>query len=526
MVGATPALAHATLRDTSPSNGAKLDAAPRTLTLSFSEGVDASSGSVRLFRADGTTIALGRAAHASGDSRVLGVAVPKLGDGAYVVTWRVVSEDSHPVQGAFTFTVGDATAVDDASIASLLQERGGSRSVGIAYAASRALAFGSLLLVVGGILFVLLVWPEGRTAPRVRRTLVIALGVLVGASIANLFLQGVYASGLGLGKVFDSTVVSDVVSTRFGRVYLVRFGLLVLALPVFEVFVRASRLPRWWTPVAGALGVALVATPGFAGHAAIGSHEPYALIADVAHVGAASAWLGGIAFLTLFVLPRRTDDLKAVVRRYSDVAFWAVVVLVGTGLFQGWRQVGTVDALTSTSYGRLLIVKSALVAGMLAVGWLSRRAVHARWSPDTASRVRRTVGIETVAAVAVLIATSLLVNAVPAKTVAAAPQSGELSSPTLLVNYTLSPGRAGSNAIHLYTQTTTGQPKPVEEMTLTFSLPGRGIASIPVKLEIAGPGHYQALALELPIKGRWRMDVTARTSAVDQETFTGTVEIR
>ena len=147
-------------------------------------------------------------------------------------------------------------------------------------------------------------------------------------------------------------------STRFGRVYLVRVGLLVLALPVIEVFVRAARLPRWWPVVGGGLGLAIVATPGFAGHAAVGDYEPFALAADVAHVGAASVWLGGLAMLTLFVLPRRADDLKALVRRYSEVAFWAVVVLVATGLFQGWRQVGSVDALTSTRYGTLLMIKT------------------------------------------------------------------------------------------------------------------------------------------------------------------------
>jgi copper transport protein len=225
-------------------------------------------------------------------------------------------------------------------------------------------------------------------------------------------------------------------------------------------------------------------------------------------------------------MPRRTDDLKVPVRRYSEVAFWAVTVLVATGVFQGWRQVGTVDALTGTPYGKLLIVKTAFVAAMLGFAWLSRRATHAKWSPDTASRVRATVAIETAIAVGVLVVTSLLVNAVPAKTLAAAPQSGELTSATLLVDYTVSPGRAGTNEIHLYALTKAGQPKEIPEMTLKLSLPGRGIAAIPVPLEVAGPGHYQSLSFTIPIKGRWRLDVVARTTEVDQETFEGTVDIR
>ena len=203
---ATPAAAHATLRDTSPSNGAKLNAAPKQLTLRFSEGVAATSGSVRLFRSDGRTIVLASPSHPDGARDAIAVDVPKLGDGAYVVTWRVVSEDSHPVQGAFTFTVGNAKAADDASVASLLQQRGGSSVVGAVYGVSRAIAFGAMMLLIGGVAFVLLVWPAGRTHPGVRRLVVGAFVVLTVATVANLLLQGAYASGLGLGKTVDSTV--------------------------------------------------------------------------------------------------------------------------------------------------------------------------------------------------------------------------------------------------------------------------------------------------------------------------------
>lgn len=498
---------------------------PKTITLTFSESVDASLGAIRVFAASGERLDSGSPTHPNGAGSQIAVSSGIKKDGAYVVTWRVISADSHPVQGAFTFVVGDARVANESSIASLLHQKGGSKVVGVAYGTSRAFAFGSMLLLIGGLAFLVLVWPEGRTHAGARRAVWLALAVLSVASIANIALQGAYAAGVGLAKAVDPDVVGDVVSARFGQVYLVRLGLLVIAALLVRMFFGGEP-PSWWRWVAGAVGVGIVATPGFAGHAAIGSNKPFALIADVAHVGAASLWLGGLAMLTLLVLPRRTDDLKATVRRYSEVAFWSVVVLVCTGVFQGWRQVGTLDALKTTPYGKLLIVKTALVAAMLGFAWLSRRATHAKWSPDTAGRVRMTVGIETGVAVAVLVVTSLLVNAVPAKTLAAAPQSGELTSATLLVDYTVSPGRSGANEIHLYALTKAGQPKEIPAMTLKLSLPGRGIAAIPVPLEVAGPGHYQSLSFAIPIKGRWRMDVVARTTDVDQEVFEGTVEIR
>ncbi len=523
---AAPASAHATLKDTAPRNGERLDAGPKNVLLRFSESVEGSLGAVRVFDGDGNRIDSGRISHPNGDGAAVSVALPKLDDGSYVVTWRVISSDSHPIQGAFTFLVGDAKAVDEGEVAGLLADRAGSDTVGVLYSAGRSIAFAAMLLLLGGAAFLVLVWPDGTAVRGVRRGAVVAWSVLVVATLANLLLQGAYGGGLGLGEAFSWSVIDGVLDTRFGHVYVARLALLATAVPLLAIMFRRAFLPKWWRVPALLVGGAVAATPGLAGHASKGSHRPWALVADVLHVGAASVWVGGLVVLVVFALPRRTDDLAALTRRFGQLAFGAVTVLVATGLFQAWRQVGTLDALTSTSFGTLLIVKTSIVVAMLGMAFLSRRATFARWTANTASKVRRTVVIEAALAVAVLSVTGLLVNAVPAKVLAAAPQSGELTSATMLIDYTVSPGRAGVNTIHLYTLTKAGQPQAVVEMTLTMSLPDQGIAPIPVDLQLAGPGHYQALDLQLPLKGRWRMDVTARTSDIDQEVFDGTVDIR
>ena len=123
------------------------------------------------------------------------MALPKLGDGAYVVTWRVISADSHPVQGAFTFLVGNAKAAKDSDVAGLLANRGGSHAVGVAYGIGRGVAFAAMLLLLGGTAFVLLCWPDGATARGVQRTLIGATAVLFVATVANLGLQGAYGGG-------------------------------------------------------------------------------------------------------------------------------------------------------------------------------------------------------------------------------------------------------------------------------------------------------------------------------------------
>ena len=523
---AAPAFAHASLQSTTPRNGEHLDAAPASVSLHFSEHVEVSLGSVRVFNASGKRVDGGSISHPNGDGSTVEVPLPKLGDGAYVVTWRVISADSHPVQGAFTYVVGNAKAVKDTQVAGLLASRGGSRTVGVLYGVGRGVAFAAMLLLLGGTAFVLLCWPDGATARGVQRALFGALVVLFVVTLLNLGLQGAYGGGLALGDAFKSSVFRGVLHTRLGHVYFARLVLLVVAAPLL-LWMRHPSVPSWFRWIALAVGVAIAATPGLAGHAAIGTDEPYALWADVAHVSAAATWLGGVVFLVAFILPRgSTDVVKVVVRRYSSVAFTAMTVLVATGVFQAYRQIGTLHALRSTTYGRLVIVKSGLVIVIVGLAWLSRRATRAKWIADTAPRIRRTVALEAVLAVAVLTVTSLLVNAVPAKVLAAAPQSGELTSATMLLDYTLTPGRAGVNEIHLYALSKAGQPEPVVEMTLKLSLPGKGIAPLPVSLEPAGPGHYQSLNFQLPLKGRWSMDVTARTSDVDEEVFSGSVDIR
>lgn len=119
-----------------------------------------------------------------------------------------------------------------------------------------------------------------------------------------------------------------------------------------------------------------------------------------------------------------------------------------------------------------------------------------------------------------------LVNAPPARNVAAQPSSGTLSGQTLLLDYTVDPARTGPNTIHLYALTRGGQQQNVVEMTMTLSLPAKGIASLPVPLQKAGPGHFQSLGFVVPIPGSWEVRARARTSDIDADTFFGSVRIR
>jgi copper transport protein len=423
-LAAKPAAAHAELLSTEPGQGEVLASPPAEVLLRFNEPVDAPDDVIEVYGSSGDQLDVGARFRPDGDQSLVAVELPELDDGAYVVTWRVTSTDSHPIRGGFTFRVGEAgSAADAADAQALMQElvagEGGDTTVGVVFGVARFVALAGMVLLVGGGLFLLLLWPDGAVSPRrTRRLLTLGWGAALVGSVASVGLQGAYAAGESLGGSVDPERIGEVLETRPGRVWLLRLVLLVVVagagsrlLPrVSAGAVSGLRsLPaRWRTDRARlvstlGLSLALLATVSFAGHAAAGDLVPLALLTDVLHLAAVSLWLGGLTLLILVVLRRpdplpaagqegpapepapaaETDerDLEAVVRGFSALAFAAVVTIVITGTIQGVRQTQGFQALGDTTYGRLLLVKVGLVVAMLAAATLSRLWVQRRWIP-------------------------------------------------------------------------------------------------------------------------------------------------
>ena len=209
VVAAAPASAHATLLTTDPQNGGVYDQPPNQVKLRFNEPVEVSLGGVRVFSSDRNRVVTGSPEHPGGTQSEVVVSLPKLDHGTYVVTWRVISADSHPVEGAFTFQVGakatlskkNAQGVAD----SLLASTGGSKTVGVVYGIDRAVLFAALALLIGGVVFLVVVWPRGRGD---RRAASVVWGGWIGVAVTTVLgiaLEGVYAAGLPLSKLFDPT---------------------------------------------------------------------------------------------------------------------------------------------------------------------------------------------------------------------------------------------------------------------------------------------------------------------------------
>jgi copper transport protein len=184
-------------------------------------------------------------------------------------------------------------------------------------------------------------------------------------TVAGLLLQGPLTATVG---------------TRFGAAWTARVVLLLLLV----VFLRAwsEREAPWeragaWLAV-GVLAVALAATPPLGGHAAAGPHPGVGATIGVLHLSAAAVWFGGLALLGACALPHADEGLLAALPRFSSVAFAAMAVTVVTGILQGWRQLGGVEAAWDTGYGRLLVAKVAAFVVLIAVAGRSRALVRRR----------------------------------------------------------------------------------------------------------------------------------------------------
>ncbi|MDQ1710760.1 MAG: copper transport protein [Frankiaceae bacterium] len=519
-LAAPAASAHAVLVSTDPAAGAVLDRAPAAVTLRFGEAVEASFGAIRVYDANARRVDDGAVGHPGGHGNTVAVGLRPLTNGAYVVTWRVVSADSHPVHGAFTFQVGRGAAGNEQALAArLLAQQGGSALVGGVFAVVRWLAFASLVVLVGGAAFVLTCLR--RNDSRAVRILTLAAAGVVVTAVLGIALQGPYAAALPLRDAARPAVLRAVLDTRFGHAWAARALLGLAALALVRPVLRGRLVAA-----GAAAGVALLGTLAAAGHASVGSLVPLVLASDVLHLAAVSFWLGGLVLLAACVLPRdRAGDAGEVVARFSPLAFAAVVVIVVTGTFQSWREVGSFGALTGTTYGHLLIAKVAGFTVLVALGSVGRRWVRGRATGDLAA-VRRSVGLEVVVAAAVLALTALLVNAAPARTAYARPFTATLTSGDVSVNVVISRAKAGRTDVHVYTLTTSGGIREVAELTGDLRLPAREIGPLVVPFTRAGPGHFAAYAVDVPIPGRWVLDLTVRTSDIDQTTVSTTVRFR
>lgn len=520
---AGPASAHATLIGSDPVEGAVLDAAPDRIRLTFDEAVAAVPDGAQVFDAEGAPVA----ASAAATGKELAVSLPeRVGPGTYVVVWRVVSEDGHPVSGSLTFSVG-APSVD------VTPPPSGSTSTTapLALSVSRWLGYAGLLLSTGLVAFCLLVVPADQLTGRVRHRLVaVARAAAVATVLAwlvGLPLTVMYQLGADVGALARSGTWAGVSTAEYVVTAAVVLG---TAAAVGLLGLGTSTALRRFAALAA--GTVAVVAPAFVGHTRAATPEVLVVGADMLHLLAGSIWLGGLVglALTLRDLAERGDAAAVVLARFSGLAAGVLVALVAAGTLLAWRIVGSWDALVSTGYGRLLLVKVAFALVAVAIaGWNRYRLLPAlRASSRQRARragadvLRRALVAEASVLVVVLAITGFLVDRSPQAEVSAVSrerngvQTATLGDVALLAR--LAPLTPGPNALTLELTDSAGAPFE------GFEAPRARLASDdvdlgPVELTNDGPGSYTADVV-VPSPGTWRLQVSLRTSEFDNPVTT------
>ena len=377
------AAAHATLIRSFPSDRAVLASAPREARFLFDDRVRVAGGIKAVRNGDGSV--LGGQARVGGGTMLIVPLRRGLGDGDYTVLWRIVSDDGHREAGVISFAVGAGRAPPNAA----LSAPSGPFATDVL---SRWLFLAGLLTAAGGAFFRLAVGP---------------------ASVRAVFCGFVLALLGGSGELAHASF-----STRFGIVMLIAtvvaaVGAAAAALGTFD---------RRAEPAAYVLALLLLPAPSLAGHALDAGRPRVEVLVDVLHVAAASLWVGGLVALLLRLHARD----RSVLRRFSALALGSVVVLSITGVLSALVELRGVQQVWTTGYGRLLIVKTGLLAVLVALGWLNRYRLVPR---ADVPRLRRSVGGELVLLAGLVVAVAILTDARPGRDHAVAAAASSASAP-------------------------------------------------------------------------------------------------
>jgi copper transport protein len=533
------AWAHAALLRTTPEPSRTINRAPPEVRLTYSEPVEPRFAIVSVTDAQGRQVTSGKPAAAVGAAQTLVTPLKRVPEGWYLVFWRVISADGHPVRGAFTFAVGPNPGPPPQFQVPSLSETATTTRLLIA----RWVVFLSLLSALG--LFVLRAIVARPVVRVVRgcslRPLTIAFDAAVAVALVAIPVYVLLATAqFTLRSVWDlGDIVPAARSSGFGRDFLD----LELVLALFAVAAaaalavdrpereRRSVVELLALPAALAAGAATLLLPALAGHAGQKSPRGLSLPLDAAHLGAVGIWLGGLIGLAVFWLSvgreGRVAALALVVPRFSAVAFCSVLLLIGTGIGQSLLELPTLATLWQTSYGQALLWKLGLLsAALLLAGVNLARSKPRLQARDAAAPLllRRLVQGEIVFVAAALFAAGVLASLAPpssalarvqdiAARVGPGPVTTVIPKAPYRVRVRVTPNRAAVQNAFSVSLTRGGAPVRGAEVITRFEMLDMEMGEQSYRLRELRPGVFSKSAPALVMVGHWALQFEVTPSA-------------
>ncbi|MCI2415850.1 copper resistance protein CopC/CopD [Saccharopolyspora sp. K220] len=542
------------LRSTSPGAGAT--ARPDDLLLSFDRPVPAGLAVVRMTDPYDREFDPGRPTHPDGRADTISVPIPKQKyAGTYHVAWRVPTNQLGSVGGTFTFDLASRSPVPAAP----RLDAGPSTVATIGFAVAQFGALAALALLVGTVAFVAMVWPRAVDSTAARRLVGYSWVGLFVATLAVAVTYGPYAANAPLTETFHLGLMVGTLQSEMGATLLARFAVLALAGIGLAQFMSSAPAQTVRSRLLGGGSVlgcaaALATTWSFASHSVVGPLVPLSVVVDAIHLTAAAVLAGGLVMFGAVL--RRKDvvaDLPAIGTRFARTALVCASVLVATGAYQIWQQVGGFTAL-GTPADWLWVAKIALVlvlawTGLVgywrlgqhlyepeSVGAAEKRRAKRGLPAGVPSRLRGLVLAQAGIAAAVVAATTTLGVGQPSRIARAEPAADRQQAPPARLAFDTG-GRdgqgsldlivvpaAGERALHVSAFDLAGEVKDDLTITAVFNPPTRSDKPVPVPLRKVAAG-YSAGSVRLPSSGQWELALTARSIDGKQQTFYGVVGV-
>lgn len=546
------ASAHAAYKSSDPANGAIVAAMPGTISASFTERLEFSESWLKLYDRTGTEVT-GTTLSQGSDDYTMVLTVPAgLANGTYSVLWHSFSnDDGHTASGYFTFTVGTAADVSSAVTIPTLKSGEGAPQIWKTLSRWAALLGLAALIAIWPMWVTIVrpalgpVWHDGpRLTRRMKRYAQIAFALAV---LGSIFALAIQAISLTEGTWFDK-VMNTLGQTRYGSLWLTRVGLFAaLGLMLSACAWWFLKQRRFEHIAAWVLTLALPIPFSLNAHA---SAQPAgrmtAVVADYAHLLAAGIWIGGLGVLAFVLLPgvrslipdgrSHRQVLMIAIPRFSLLGIVAWLVLGITGFYAGWLQVGNLHALTTTPYGKALLVKLALLVVVLAIAAVNllviSRHLQKRIDADAATlwgrRLAWTVAAELVLVIGVLVAVGQMTSLEPARDVVVA------RGQQITVHYTdanppatllIAPGSAGVNHFRLEIDAKESLPTETTAL-LRLTLPeNAGLGTKEITLARVAGNAFEYHGSDLGITGQWQVQMILRLPDAAQVEATQTVTI-
>nr|WP_249159499.1 CopD family protein [Bradyrhizobium tropiciagri] len=504
---ATAAHAHAVLIGAEPADGSVLTEAPKMVVLRFNEAVAPTAVSLLDAAGRPRDVAI-RAV----DQSVMVTLPAGLPRGTQVISYRVVSQDGHPVAGSLLFSIGEVTGSATPSGDGLVDA--------LIWLARLGLYVG-LFAGVGGVFFAAWIGQ----GPAGEGLIMWSLKIGLASAVVSLGLQGVDLLNLPLSGILTWAAWASAAGTSL-------FIALLLAIAAMLIAAIAWRSPSFNAAFVRTTIAMICVGLSFAvsGHAATASPQWLTRTALFIHGIGVAYWMGALAPLAVLAWQRK-DTLLRVLWRFSTLAMPIVALIAASGLALAVVQVDSFRALIDTGYGNILLWKLVLVSLLLTFAALNRlvftpaieREFH-RTRP-----LQRSIALEFLLMIAILGLVAGWRFTPPPRALAMSaevPLAVHIHTDAAMFQVLIAPGRIGPNDFTLQLMNGDASPFAAKEATLILSLPERGIRPMERRASPGGDGYWHLSKVPLPFPGRWHMRIDALVTDFKKVTLEDDFEVR